>query len=104
MIYWSWWAKTPELLDDHINQAEYDVKLDDQPILNWRSFKSEVAKNPKDGNYWVYWYVPVGSPPPGEHTISFKLTWKQQITDGIKKFGPGGDEESNEGSCVFTIQ
>lgn len=103
-VYWSWFAKTPEQLDDHVTNAMYQVKLDDQLLTNWQSFKSEVTKSPRDGNYYVFWYVPVGSPPAGEHRIDFQLSWKNQITDGIKKYGPGGDEETNTGSCVFTIK
>ncbi len=101
-IWWSWFAKQPEQLDDHVQQAEYEIKLDGQAIPNWRSFKTGVKKQGQD--YYVYWYVPIGVPPVGEHKIEYKLTWKQQITDGYKKFGPGTDEESNEGSCVFTVK
>jgi uncharacterized protein YraI len=104
IIYWSWFAKTPEQLSDHIEQAEYEVKVDGQPLSNWRNFKSDVVKSSRDGNYYVYWYVPIGSPQPGEHTVDYKVTWKQQITDGFKTFGPGGEEVDNTGSCVFTIK
>jgi Bacterial SH3 domain len=103
-IYWSWFAKEPVQLADHVDYAEYDVRVDGQPLSNWQDFKSSVLHSTRDGNYYVYWYVPIGSPPPGKHTIEYKLTWKQKISDGFKTFGPGGDEESNTGSCVFTIQ
>ena len=104
IIYWSWYAKMPEQLKDHIDQAEYEVKVDGQTLTNWRNFKSDVVKSSRDGNYYVYWYVPIGAPQPGEHNVEYKLTWKQQITDGFKTFGPGGDELDNTGSCVFTIK
>ncbi|MEP7284247.1 MAG: SH3 domain-containing protein [Chloroflexota bacterium] len=102
-IYWSWFAKTPEQLADHINSGEYTVQVDGQTLKDWRSFKTDVAVL-ANGDYFVYWYVPIGSPQPGDHTVDFKLTWKQQITDGYKKFGPGGDEESESGTCAFTIK
>src|SRR5207249_4927692 len=41
-IYWSWYAKTAEQLADHVDYAEYDVRVDDQPLSNWQNFKSGV--------------------------------------------------------------
>jgi hypothetical protein len=104
IVYWSWYAKTPEQLQDHINYSEYDVKVDNRPITNWQDFKSDVIRE-QDGNYYVYWYIPIGTPGPGDHRIDFKLSWKQTITDGYGTFGPGQpDNESTVGSCIFTIR
>jgi uncharacterized protein YraI len=102
-IYWSWYAKTADQLKQHIDNAEYDVRVDGQPLNNWRDFLSSVVQT-QDGRFYIYWYIPIGTPPPGEHKIDFKLTWKQQITDGFKNFGPGTSSESDAGSCVLTIK
>jgi hypothetical protein len=102
-IYWSWFAKTPEQLADHISYADYVVTVDGKPLSNWRTYQSNVVRQ-ADGNYYVFWFVPVGTPAAGEHKIDYKLTWKQKITDGFGTFGPGGDEESNTGTCVFTVK
>jgi SH3-like domain-containing protein len=102
-IYWSWFAKTPEQLDDHVQQSEYEVRVDGQLLSDWRAQKTDVQKW-TDGNYYVFWYVPIGTPQPGEHKIDYKVTWKQQISDGFKTYGPGGDVETDTGSCVFTIK
>ncbi len=102
-IFWSWFAKTPDLLKDHIDNAVYDVRVDGQPLTNWKDALSSAVRS-ADGNYYVYWYVLIGTPPPGDHKITFKLTWSQSITDGYKNFGPGTNTESDTGTCVFTIK
>jgi len=96
-------AKQPELLTDYINYATYKVSVDDQELTNWRNFKTDVIKL-SDGNYYVFWYVPIGMPTVGEHKITYNLTWSQQITDGYKTYGPGGAQQVDNGSCVFTVK
>jgi uncharacterized protein YraI len=102
-IYWSWFAKTPEQLADHINYSNYEVLLDGQLLKDWRNYKTDVIKQ-QDGNYYVYWYLPVGIPLPGDHKVEYKLTWQQMISDGYKQYGPTSDEEVDTGGCVFTIK
>jgi hypothetical protein len=101
-IYWNWFAATPEQIQDHIDYGQYEVTVDGKALENWSNYRTSVVR--QDGKYNVYWYVPLGAPEVGEHTISYKLTWKQKIEDGEKSFGPGGDEETNTGSCVFTVK
>jgi len=102
-VYWSWFAKTPEQLADHVNYATYTVTVDDQQLTDWRNFKTDVIKL-ADGNYYVFWYVPIGTLTPGEHKIAYNLQWSQQITDGFKTYGPGGAQAVDNGSCVFTVK
>ncbi len=101
-LWWSWFARTPEQLDDHIQAAQYEIRVDDLAVGNWQDFRTSVIQ--KAGNYWVYWYVPIGRPPVGEHRIDYKLTWTRKISDGYQTFGPGGELESDSGTCAFTIQ
>ena len=103
-VYWSWFAKTASQLADQISYGNYEVSIDGQLLKDWRNYKTDVIRNSTDGNYYVYWYVPIGTPLPGDHKIDFKLTWQQAISDGYKKYGPGTDEEQDIGSCVFTIK
>lgn len=103
-LWWSWWAITPEQLDDHIKQSEYEIKVDGQPITNWRNFQTSVQRSSADGRYHVFWFVPIGKPSTGEHRVEFKLTWKQKISDGLQEFGPGTAQETDSGSCIFTIR
>jgi hypothetical protein len=52
----------------------------------------------------VYWFIPLDMLDVGQYRINYKLTWTQRISDGEKTFGPGGDEEVNTGSCIFTVK
>jgi serine/threonine protein kinase len=100
-IYWSWFARTPEQIQDHLDNAEYEVRVDGRPLDNWRAFMTDVLKI--HDRYYVYWYVPIGLQTPGEHRVAYKVSWKQQISDGFRTFGPGGEVETESGSCVFVI-
>src|SRR5207244_4356427 len=69
-VYWSWFARTPEQIRDHLGYVEYDVRVDGRVLGNWRSFGTEVLR--VRDRYYVYWYVPIGMPTPGEHKIDYK--------------------------------
>ncbi len=101
-VYWSWFANTPEQVRDHIDYSQYDVKLNGKPIDGWRNYRTDVIK--REGKYWVYWFVSVGALAPGDYKVEYRVTWTQKIDDGEKTFGPGGAEESNTGTCAFTVK
>ena len=105
-IYWSWFAKTPEQLKDHIDNAIYEVKVDGQTLQNWQQYMSSVGRDTYKGDkvYIVYWYIPIGTPSAGEHKIDFSVTWKQKISDGYQDYGPGTAQTSDTGTCAFTIK
>jgi len=105
-IYWSWYAKTEDQLNNHITNAVYEVKVDDKVLQDWQPHITNVIQDTYRGDkvYFVYWYIPIGTPSPGEHKVDFKLTWKQKISDGFKEYGPGTDQESDTGTCTFTIR
>ncbi len=100
-VYWSWFAKTSEQIQSHLDNAEYEVHVDGRLLSNWRAFGTDVLR--VRDRYFVYWYVPIGNPTPGEHRIDYTVSWKQQITDGFKTFGPGGQVEAETGTCIFNI-
>lgn len=102
-IYWTWEAKTPEQIQDHIDYSQYDVKLNGKSLEDWRLYRTGVVRK-SGGVIEVTWYVPVGALEAGEYTVDFRLTWTQRIEDGVKSFGPGGDEEFNIGSCKFPVE
>lgn len=104
-VYWEWEAQTPEQVKDQIDNGQYEVSLDDKLIENWSAYRTDVRKVIiKLHTVWqVYWYIPVGKLDVGPHKISYKLTWKQKISDGTTTYGPGGDQESNTGTCTFTV-
>ncbi len=105
-IYWRWWvvASRPELMDDHLDNAYYEVYLDGQLLSNWADYQTEMIQDSSNSNRWtVFWYVPVGKLDAGEHTVDFKVTWRAEITDGIDPFGPGTNTPEDTGNCTFTV-
>ncbi len=103
-VFWGWFASTRDYLQQHINNAIYEVTLDGQLLDNWRLYADEIRQEP-DGNWSIYWYVPIEDPlPPGTHTINYRVTWRNPIFDGYKEYGPGTETEFETGSCTFEIR
>jgi SH3-like domain-containing protein len=101
-IYWTWEARTPEQIQDHIDYGNYEVKLDGKVLENWQNYRTGVRQ--KQGKLEVIWFVPIGKLAAGEYTIDFKLSWSQKIEDGDTSYGPGGENETDMGTCKFTVR
>ena len=102
-VFWSWYASEPTLIQQHLDNVVYDVRVDGTPLDNWKQFKSSVRKQ-ADGNYYVYWYVPFGPLASGPHTVTYSVTWNAKITDGYDFFGPGTNRPSESGTCNFNVR
>lgn len=103
-IYWSWFVTRPELMQQHLDNAQYIVLLDGKLLADWQDFQTEMFRDPANNSNWtVYWYVPVGQLEPGEHTVEFRVTWDEPITDGLAQFGPGTNNPEDTGECTFTV-
>ena len=99
VIFWSWYAKTAEEVQNHIDNALYNVRFMNAPLI-----PVQVSPIQKLGtNYWVFYTVPVGNLSPGNYGVDFKLDWANQITDGYEKFGPGTNNISYHSTCTFNI-
>lgn len=101
-IFWWWYAKTPELLQDHNVQAIYEVTVNGQSLTNWRQYAVPPVQV-DDGDYYQYWYVPFGPLPAGQVEIEYRVTWREGISDGYSNFGPGTNAPFETGSCTFTV-
>jgi hypothetical protein len=100
-IVWSWFVARPELMEDHLAHAKYEVLLDGRLLQNYQQYQTAIRR--EQGNWYVYWYVPVGTLPAGRHEVTFRLTWDAPVDDGYNRFGPGTENEVDEGNCVFTV-
>lgn len=100
-IEWSWYVSREEYMPPHLENANYTVELDGEPLTDWEQYASELRR--EAGRYYVYWYYPVGQLSEGEHTVSYQLTWDEAITDGYDDFGPDTANATNEGTCTFTV-
>lgn len=102
-VFWSWYARTEELLADHRENVIYEVEVDGQRLTNWRLYADPQVRF-QDGNYYQYWYVPFGPLDAGEHVITYYVTWRNPISDGYDDFGPGTANPSERGTCTFTVR
>lgn len=102
-IYWTWEASTPEQIQDQIDYGVYEIKLNGKSLDEWRNYRTAVRRY-NATRYEVKWLVPVGQLEAGEYTVDYKLSWTQRVEDGTSSFGPGGEQESNIGSCKFTVR
>lgn len=103
-IVWSWYATNDKLIADHLDNARYDVRIDDMPLYHW-VFVSQVRRAPEnDNDPTVYFYAPLDTAlSPREHHIAYELTWLNAISDGYETFGPGTDNPDNTGECFLNI-
>lgn len=102
-IFWSWFASSREFIQQHVDNAIYDVRINGTPLQNWRQYATRPRQQ-ADGNTWIYWFVPYGPLPAGQYTITYNLTWRSQISDGYDVFGPGTNTPSESGTCTFTVR
>ncbi|MBN1284679.1 MAG: hypothetical protein JXB47_04705 [Anaerolineae bacterium] len=103
MIHWGWFAKTQELLEDHIEHATYEISLDGQPLIegDWRALPSQSFI--EDGYPTRVWYIELGELPAGTYRVGYRLAWDAAIDDGFEKFGPGTENEAFESGCTFVV-
>jgi len=101
-VFWQWFATTPEQVQEHINAAIYEVRVDGV-LLNYQGFVGNVRQ--EGPNYVVYWYVPFTQAlEAGPHSITYSLTWNEGITDGYALYGPGSNTLEESGTCTFTVR
>lgn len=106
-IFWSWFAKTPAQVQDHINNAQYEVFLSSQ-YANRQPFP-DVTVTPivqrEDGNYYVFYSANLGTGfRPGDYRVDYYVTWDTVIDDGYALFGPDTETPSILSTCSFTVQ
>lgn len=100
-IWWSWFARTRQQVEDHLDAATYEVRLDGILLPNINLYRTNITQ--RAGDYVVSWYVPAGPLAAGPHQITYRVTWSRTISDGYDNFGPGTNRLVEEGSCVFTV-
>lgn len=101
-IWWSWYARTEAQLQDHLDNMIYEVAIDGVVLRDYTNYQSRIRQE-RDGNYYVYWYVPAGPLAAGTYEISYRISWRQRISDGYADFGPGTARPQETGSCTFTV-
>ena len=98
-IFWSWFTKTQEQMDQHIANAIYTV------TLNTAQLPMTTRTDPvlRSGNYWVFYTATVGQLRPGHYEVGYLLTWANPVNDGYGDFGPGTANPRQSGICNFDV-
>ncbi|MGJ3240756.1 MAG: hypothetical protein ACFE0Q_18750 [Anaerolineae bacterium] len=106
-IFWSWFAATPELAQQHVNNAQYEVFLSSEYVYRQPFPRVDVSQPVlrEDGNYYVFYTANLGNGfRPGEYRVDFYVTWETVIDDGYELFGPGTDNTSIINTCTFEAE
>lgn len=101
-VYWAWFARTPDFIQQHLDNAVYEVRVDGTLLENVDQYATEVRR--QASQYVVYWYVPYGPLTAGDHEITYQVSWQNPISDGYDDFGPGTERPFDQATCAFTVQ
>lgn len=101
-IWWGWFARTEQQVQDHIDNAVYELRVNGELIENVNRYRSEIVAA-ADDNFVAYWYVPYGPLESGDYEIAYTVTWREAITDGYDFFGPDTSIPFEQEACTFTI-
>jgi hypothetical protein len=99
IIFWSWYASTEALAQDHIDHAQYAVTLNRQPFDN--VVRSVISK--RGANFFVFYTAQIGNIAPGSYGVEYQLTWDQAINDGFDDYGPGTPNSVLRNTCTFNV-
>lgn len=103
VVFWSWFAKTPEQVESHIANSSYVITVNGQPFPDVAV--SPIQQIPGDRNWWVFYTVNLGDGwRPGYYGINYNLQWVNTITDGYDDYGPGTPNDYFDSGCPFFIE
>ncbi len=101
VVFWSWFTRTPEQMDQHLAAAQYVVSVN-TAILN--NVSRSAVTNPSDSvNQWVFYTAELGNLMPGHYEIAYDLTWTTPVNDGYDDYGPGTANVRESGNCNFDV-
>jgi hypothetical protein len=98
-VYWSWFTRTREQMDQHLANAQYSVRM------NSATFPRVQVSEPtvRNGNVWVFYSADAANLRPGHYEVEYRLTWATAVNDGYADFGPGTDNVQEAGNCNFNV-
>jgi hypothetical protein len=103
-ILWSWYATEIPLVLDHVSAVNYEISLDGESLDPAAARLSTIYRAGTDNDFWTVFYaLNVGSLAAGEHTITYRATWGEAISDGFSNYGPGTAHPEDTGTCHFSV-
>jgi hypothetical protein len=100
IVFWSWFTRTAEQMQAHIDHAQYSVTLNNAIFPSVERTEPQVINN----RYWVFYIARVGNLLPGYYGVAYRLTWDEPVFDGFDNFGPGTANELEASQCDFRIR
>jgi hypothetical protein len=97
-VFWSWFTRTDEQMEQHLANANYSVKLNQAPFPN-----VVQSLERRGNNSWVFFSAEIGNLAPGHYEVEYRLTWDQPVNDGFDDFGPGTDNPIQANNCKFQV-
>ena len=101
-IFWAWFASTESYLRQHMSNATHELRLNGLTIENVNQYRLNPSRS--GDQHVVYWYVPYGPLEAGPYVITYRVTWRNPISDGYASYGPGTGTEFEEESCNFIVR
>jgi len=99
IISWGWLALSEIQVQDHIDNVVYAITLDGVQL---EGLMGNIW-NTTSGEYVVNWAADVGVLPAGTHELTFDVSWKKMIFDGLDTYGPGGTYETEHDDCQIIV-
>lgn len=100
-IFWAWFASTETYLRQHMTNATHELRVNGAPIENVNLYRLDPTRSGQQ--HVVYWYVPFGPLEAGPYLITYRVTWRNPISDGYASYGPGTNTVFEEESCNFVV-
>ncbi len=101
VVYWSWFTRTVEQMQDHLANAQYAVRINTATFNN--VVRSEIIERSGSVNQWVFYTTVLGNLSPGHYEVSYELTWTNPVFDGYDDYGPSTANSRLVGLCNFDI-
>lgn len=100
VIYWSWFTKTLEDMQQHLDNAIYTVTVNTALLRDVQRTEPVL----RAGDYWVFYSFRAGQLRPGHYEVAYNLTWSQAVNDGYDDYGPGTANPRESGNCNFDVR
>jgi hypothetical protein len=102
IIIWGWSAATEDQIEEYIQASIVMVTFDGIEIQGQQQGGIPYDKSAK--NYKVVWASNLGVAKLGIHMITYSLTFKKEIFDGLAYYGPGTKNEKQEDACEIEVK
>lgn len=98
-VFWSWYTRTEEQMQQHLDNVQYSVRMNTAPFN--QVVRSDIQR--VGNQFYVFYSVNVGHLRPGHYEIEYRATWANPVNDGYADFGPDTDNPQDAGNCNFNV-